>query len=75
MGAGGGQAMTSGLEPVSCLSRRVHIKFASLGGRVSRPSGGWPGGAGNGQEVLCTPALEEALGWGGGCLVTASWRG
>lgn len=30
---------------------------------MRRPRGGWPEGAGNGQEVLCTPALGEALGW------------
>lgn len=30
---------------------------------MRRPKGGWPEGAGNGQEVLCTSALGEALGW------------
>ena len=30
---------------------------------MRRPRGGWPEGAGNGQEVLCTSALGEALGW------------
>ena len=57
----GGPAITSGLKPVSCLSRIVQIKIASSGGRVRRPRGGWPEGAGNGQEIHLL--WGETLGW------------
>ena len=48
---------------MSCLSRRVQIKIASLGGRARRPRGGWPEGAGNGQEVH--QLSGETMGWEG----------
>lgn len=61
---------------VSCPSRRVQIMFASLGRRVWRPRRGWPGGAGNGQDMSCTSALWGDDGVrGGAILVTVSRRG